>query len=330
MLITSEGGKLIQFDAEANRHTVLYQNPRGKSIFGVTEHEGEVYLSGDTFLSKGRLDETGLTLLKDVVPFAPPFRGQIRLAMRWFWTRVGAHARVIPYDTPGLHQLNCYGASLYVTATSWNEIWTLDLDLQLKKRIPLEPYVLNYHHVNNVFCDGANYYVCLNKYRGRPGLGGYAKFDLAWNEVERRAMGWESHALSVIDGHVMQLCCYSWRSLGCKEHPKRAGLMVDGEFVFDYDPQEYFCKDFSVDDDHIYIVGGSNTSREQRASAVGVVFILNRQFQLLERYKIAGLGGFNGCRLRGQDYSKGYAPINLVGMSSTSLDKTGTMQKCER
>jgi hypothetical protein len=147
-------------------------------------------------------------------------------------------------------------------------------------------------------------------YAGRPGFGGYAKFDLAWNEVERRAIGWESHALSVIDGKVMQLCCFSWRSAAISQHPQRAGLMINGEFVFHYDPQKYFCKDFSLDDENIYIVGGSNARRDPRASAVGVVFVLNKTFELLREAELAGLGGFNGCRLQGIDHSKGYSPID--------------------
>ena len=310
LLLTSEGGKLAKFDAESNQFTVLYQNPLGESIFGVTLQGTDVYLCGATFLAKGHLDDDGFTLLKMRLPFKPRFRGQMRRAIRWFWTRIGAHSRVIPYDMPGLHQLNRYGALLYVAATSWNEIWVLDLDLHLKERIPLQPCLLDYFHLNNVFCDGSHFYVCLNRYAGRPGFGGYAKFDLAWNEVERRAIGWESHALSVIDGQVIQLCCFSWRSAGTSQHPHRAGLMVDGKFVFEYDSQQYFCKDFSMDDDNIYIVGGSNTRRDQRASAVGVVFVLNKKFELLRQSEIAGLGGFNGCRLQGKDYSKGYAPID--------------------
>ncbi len=318
LLVTSESGKLIEVDTASLHHKILYQHPLGESIFGVTWHDKDVYLTGATFVARGQFGDAGFRLKDMQVPFEPHFRGQVRSAMRWFWTKVGAHSRVIPYDKPGLHQLNRYGSSLYVTAASWNEIWVLDLDLRIRERIPLQPHFLDYYHLNNVFCDGSHFYVCLNRYAGRPGLGGYARFDLAWNEVERRAMGWESHAFSVIEGKFLQLCCFSWRSLGQTQHPQRAGLMLNGEFVFEYDPRQYFCKDFSMDDDHIYIVGGSNTRRDQRSAAIGVVFVLNRQFQLLDQRQIGGLGGFNGCRLRGRDYSKGYAPIDQCMMMERS------------
>jgi hypothetical protein len=64
-----------------------------------------------------------------------------------------------------------------------------------------------------------------------------------------------------------------------------------------------------MDDEHIVIVGGTSAERGQRSSASGVVFILNRRFELVSKELISGLGGFNGCRLMGCDYSKGYAGV---------------------
>jgi hypothetical protein len=83
--------------------------------------------------------------------------------------------------------------------------------------------------------------------------------------------------------------------------------MMEEQLVFAYDPNEFFCKDFSMDDEHIVIVGGTSAERGQRSSASGVVFILNRRFELLSKEIISGLGGFNGCRLMGCDYSRGDA-----------------------
>jgi hypothetical protein len=84
--------------------------------------------------------------------------------------------------------------------------------------------------------------------------------------------------------------------------------MVEDEFVFEYDCDEYFCKDFSMDENRIYVIGGKLARREQRRTADGVVFVLNRQYELLEKHVISGLGGFNGCRLRGIDHSNGSMP----------------------
>jgi len=319
LLITTESGKLIQLDLASRKFDILFQHPDRESVFGVTHKEDQIFLSGATFLASGRLHENRLLDVQIRTPFSPPLRGQARQLMRWVWTKLGAHARVIPYDKPGLHQMNLYGSSLYVSATTWNEVWVVDFDLNVQRRIPLQPYLWDYFHLNNVFCDGRHFYVCLNRYAGRPGHGGYAKFDLEWNEVERRAIGWESHAFSVIQNHMFHLCCFSWRSQSQTSHPRQAGLMMDEDLVFQYDSNEYFCKDFSMNDEYIVIVGGTVTTRERRSSAAGVVFILNRQFELLAKEVISELGGFNGCRFMDRDYSKGY--------SSSELDCTTLLPK---
>ena len=95
---------------------------------------------------------------------------------------------------------------------------------------------------------------------------------------------------------------------------------MDEDLVFQYDSNEYFCKDFSMNDEYIVIVGGTVTTRERRSSAAGVVFILNRQFELLAKEVISGLGGFNGCRFMDRDYSKGYSSSELD--CATLLPKT--------
>ena len=35
--------------------------------------------------------------------------------------------------------------------------------------------------------------------------------------------------------------------------------MINGELVFEHDPDKYFCNDFPMDDEHIYIVGGERS-----------------------------------------------------------------------
>jgi hypothetical protein len=316
LLVTTESGKLIQLELASRQFDILFQHPDRESVFGVTNNGDQIYLSGATFLASGRIRENQLQDIQIRYPFPSPLRGQARQLMRWFWTELGAHSRVIPYDKPGLHQMNLYGSALYIAATTWNEVWVADLDLNVQRRIPLQPHLLDYFHLNNVFCDGKHFYVCLNRYAGRPGHGGYAKFDLEWNELERRALGWESHAFSVIDNRMFHLSCLSWRSRTQTAHPVQAGLMMESELVFAYEPNEFFCKDFSMDDEHIVIVGGTSAERGQRSSASGVVFILNRRFELLSKEIISGLGGFNGCRFLGCDYSKGYAGSGVARLDA--------------
>jgi hypothetical protein len=280
LFLTCESGGLIQFDTETCRHQVLLKSQSRDYLFGIACRGNILYFTGCTFLAMARTGPHGFELMKMVTPYKP-LRGMHNRLMRYVWPKLGAHSRVIPYGKPDLHQMNIYGSTIYVTATSWNEIWLLDLDLNLKQRIIIQPYIRDYHHINNVFCDGEHFYVCLNRYTRPGGSGGYAKFDQGWNEVERKALGWESHGLAVIDGEIVHLCC-STEGVGKEiRHPRRAGLMIDETLVFEYDPGKYYCKDFSMDDEHICVVGGENTTREKRKEAAGVVFILNRNYELL-------------------------------------------------
>lgn len=321
LLLTSESGKLIEWDTETHQYRLLYEHPANGFLFGIACHGDTLYFGGSTFLAMGTRNSQGFQLLKTVTPYEPR-RGMYSRLQRSFWTKVGAYARAIPHGKPDLHQINIYGSTLYVTATSWNEIWLLTSDLQLQRRIRIQPYIRDYHHVNNVFCDGTYFYVCLNRYAGIPGAGGYAKFDHHWNEVERRSVGWESHALSVIDGQIIQLSAFS-RTLHSVHHHRPAGLMVNDSFVFEYDAQQYFCKDFSMDDNYIYVVGGENTTRRERKTCAGIVFVLNRRYHLLQTCLIPGIGGINGCRLPDLDYSNG-AFTPTTGVADRQQNEIGS------
>jgi hypothetical protein len=97
LLVTTESGKLIQLDVASRQFDVLFQHPDRESVFGVTYNEDQIFLSGATFLASGRLREDRLQDVRIRTPFPSPLRGQARQLMRWFWTALGAHSRVIPY-----------------------------------------------------------------------------------------------------------------------------------------------------------------------------------------------------------------------------------------
>lgn len=307
LFLTCESGKLLQFDKETCRHDVLYQHQANEYLFGIACHGNLLYFAGCTFLATGQTSRDGFQLREVVKPYKA-LRGVHNRLVRYLWKKLGVHSRVIPHNKPYLHQMNIYDSTIYIAATSWNEIWILDLRLNLRQRIKLQPYVADYHHINNVFSDGKHFYACLNRYAGEGSAGGYAKFDQQWNELERRALGWESHALCVIEGRIVQLSLYPKGTGTDTGQPPRAGLMINETLVFEYDYRKYFCKDFSMDDEHIYIVGGENVARDKRAKAAGVVFVLNHQYELLKECIIPGVGGINGCRLPELDYSNGLPP----------------------
>jgi hypothetical protein len=172
------------------------------------------------------------------------------------------------------------------------------------QRIVIQPHRRDHNHLNNVFWDGEAFYVCLNRYEKPFGYGGYAKFTKDWEEVERRTLGWESHALAIVQGQIWNLVASSGTAKQIW-HPHKAGLMVDGRLVFEHDPDRVFWKDFSVDTEYIYMVGGQISAREERKAADGFVFVLDRKYHLVKEFRLPMIGGICGCRLLGEDYSNG-------------------------
>jgi hypothetical protein len=303
LYLTSQSGKLMRLNTKSGDYDVLYQDPQSKYLFGLVLNPKKLYFSGQTVLGMGAISSTGFQVEK-VVEFYGPQWDKIKRRVRKFWLRLGAYSRAVHYSMPDFHQMNVHNSSLYVSATGLNEVWQLDQELNLIRRIVIQPHIQDYHHLNNVFFDGDAFYVCLNRYGQQYGNGGYAKFDRNWNELERRMVGWESHGLMLFQGQIINLCSSSG-SIKNVNHPHHAGLMVNGDLVFEHDPNKYFCKDISMDDERIYIVGGENKKREERGAAAGVIFILNRKYELLEERVIPGIGGLCGCRLPDVDYSNG-------------------------
>jgi hypothetical protein len=304
LLLACEGGRLVRFDTKTYETRIIYQHPTPERFMGLAWHGPKLYFGGDSVLGIAHLNGE-IFHVEDMAVFHDNRAAWLWRYPRKFWKWIGAHSRAIEYASLQFHQMNIYRSRLYVTVTERNEIWELDLDLSLRRKIILQPHIQDFHHINNIFFDGRYFYVCFFRYAEVVGSGGYAKFDMEWKEVERRTIGWASHALSVIDGQILHLCYFSG-TLKEINNPQRAGMMINDDMVFEYDAGKYFCKDFSMDAERVYIVGSEIKPRAERKNANGVVFVLNRNYELLEQRLLAGTGGINGCRLPHLDYSNGF------------------------
>jgi hypothetical protein len=282
--------------------TLLYQHPSRQTLMGLAFLRDVIYFAGKTFVIRGQLQGDQVVVQKELECYRT-VKGLTR-QLRKFWERVGALSRAVEYTPQHFHQMNIALGKLFISDTERNEVLELDEDLNIIRRIPIQPHRRDHNHLNNVFWDGVAFYVCLNRY-GKPfGYGGYAKFTKEWEEVERRTLGWESHALAIVQGQIWNLVASSGTTKQIW-HPHKAGLMVDGRLVFEHDPDQVFCKDFSVDTDYIYMVGGQISAREERKAADGFVFVLDRQYHQIKEFRIPKIGGICGCRLQGEDYSNG-------------------------
>lgn len=78
-------------------------------------------------------------------------------------------------------------------------------------------------------------------------------------------------------------------------HPNQSGLMVDGNLVWDHDPDESFCKGLCYDEKHIFICGGKKAKRARRKHTAGIIYVLDRNtyelVKTIEHEKIRGLRG---------------------------------------
>ena len=302
LFLTCEGGRLYRLNLMTGVSTLLYQHPSRQTLMGLAFLRDAIYFAGRTFVVRGQLQGDQVVVQKELKGLRK-VKGLTR-QLRKFWERLGAHSRAVEYTPQHFHQMNIALGKLFISDTERNEVLELDEDLNQIQRIVIQPHRRDYNHVNNVFWDGVSFYVCLNRYWKPFGYSGYAKFTKEWEEVERRTLGWESHALAIVQGQIWNLVASSGTTKQIW-HPHKAGLMVEGRLVFEHDPDQVFCKDFSVDDECIYLVGGQIRAREERKAADGFVFVLDRQYHLVKEFRISKSGGICGCRLLGEDYSNG-------------------------
>lgn len=209
-----------------------------------------------------------------------------------------------------LHHIKCIDNKIIAPATTTNQLIILNLDLKLESIVNITPpnktkqtiNKLNYNHLNGVHYHNGHYYVDLNWYTTTQfSFSGVAVLDENFEEIDRFLYGWQSHGFCIIDNKKYVLCGLNKRN---KEvhHPNIGGLMVDDEIVYEID-DSWFCKNFSVDDDYIYIVGGNCSIREERNNTNGLLVILDRDFNEVSRIVFNNTGEFRGCLLNNYDLS---------------------------
>jgi len=284
IFLAAEGGALYRYNLTTATLTLVFKDEKNETLMGLEKKDDILYLGGKTRLFKFKMNNE-LTMLKTFTS---------------------------PKGHTSFHQIMIIDDYLYVTVTHRNEVWKFDLDLSLCKVFKIAPpnssspvqYGKNYNHLNNIFYDGDNFYVCLNWLTQKQyGPSGVAVLDSEMKEVRRFEHGWETHNYLIFEDKEYVLCGSSG-AIKKVNHPHKGGLMVDGKLVFEYDPNRVFCKDFSIDKDHIYIVGGSIKERGQRDVSDGVLFILDRNFEFEVEKVYPESGGLCGCLLVGCDFSK--------------------------
>lgn len=285
MFLAGEGGNLYYYEPEEDMLVTLFKDDEKETLMGL-EKKGDFLYVG----AKSRIFKFNKFLKLDKT-FSVAFRG-----------RAGR---------PEFHQMTIINNFLYVTVTHRNQIWKFDLDLNLLNIYDVSPpdkntrvkWNFNYNHINNIFYHNEKYYLCLNMLRKAYRSSGVCVLDKNMKEIERFEYGWEAHNFIFLDNkkYILTGSSGAIKPVG---HTHKGGLLVDGELVFEYDPDLYFCKDFSVNQNYIYIVGGTVKMRDYRGFADGILFILDRFFKPIFERRFTLSGGFCGCLLASNDLSK--------------------------
>jgi len=288
IILAAESGRLFRYNFENDLLSTIFEDDRNEVLMGLEKKGKFLYVGAKSRIFKFKVSDN----LKISKIFTNP--------------------KEMGYKV-GFHQMLIKGRYLYITVTKLNEIWKLDLNLNLHEKIKINPpdklspvkYKKNFNHINNIFYHKKNFYVCLNWLTRRQyGPSGVIVLNNRMEEIRRFEYGWESHNYCILDGREYALCGSS-QKIKIIRHPHKSGLMVDGKIVFENSPDLYFCKDFSVDENYIYIAGGSIGKRKGRKFADGILFVLDKNFNHIHTREFTGSGGICGCLLPKKDLTKG-------------------------
>ncbi|MBD3209152.1 hypothetical protein GF367_01910 [Candidatus Woesearchaeota archaeon] len=291
ILLGGENGKLYKYSHESDKLTQVFRAGIGQTVMGLAGDSHHLYVGGSSAIFK--LDRKSYTLISTSEQHS---------------TRniLGKRRK------PDFHHMALHHGHLLVSGTYDNHIYLFDKEPKLQKKVKIQPpnkylptiYKKNYNHLNSIWPHKGKYYICLNWLNKQYGPSGVAVLDKHLNEIERYEKGWEAHKYCIIDGKEMELCGSSG-TIKRVNHPHQAGLLVDDTFLFEHYPDKYFCKDYSIDKKHIYIVGGSVEKRENRRRTKGVLFVVDKESnEEVKRKEFSGTGGFRGCLLEGKDYTQ--------------------------
>ncbi len=288
LFIAARKGRIYHYDVAKDRLSLAFEEGDEREIMmGLEKRAGFIYAGGKSKIFRLRIDGKALVVDKKFIAPARP---------------------------TGFHQMFIFNDCLYITVTIQNEIWKFDLNLNLLKEHRINPpdknspchFRGNYNHINSIFWYNDAFYICLNWFTQEfYRSSGIAILDTGMKEIMRFKYGWEAHNCIVLDGKLYALCATTVDPLTKVKHPHKSGLMVDWELVFEYPSELFFCKDFSISDNFIYIVGGATAQRSDRDFSNGVLFILDREFRHISTHTFNKSGELLGCLLPEKDLTKG-------------------------
>ena len=281
LLLATVNGQIVRFNTETLEHKVLFQTHEDDALMGISQHEDMLFVASQSSLFSFRMED--FSLVKKTRKYIPSL---------------------------GFHQMNFYDGRLYTTATKRNQVWIYNKDLQRTGKIRITPplphkrisYKKNYNHINNIVKYKGSFYINLNWLTEKQyAESGVLKTDENFNELEKFPFAWESHEFQFVDGKMMAICSTSGKDKEIR-HTNVSGLMVEGELVWEHDPDESFCKALCSDVQYIYFCGGMKATRKKRKNTAGVIYVIDKHsYKLVRKITRDGLRGIRGAMLLESD-----------------------------
>jgi len=274
ILLTTEGGQVVKLNTETKEFEVVYQCPDNEALMGIALHKDFLYIASLSRIYK--ICYSDFQLVQQTELYNP---------------------------SPDFHQMQFYDKKLYTTITKFNQIWVYDEDLNLIESHDITPpipgkkvkYKKNYNHLNNIVKKDRNFYVNLNWLTAvQYASSGVVVLDEDFNKIDKFEFGWETHDFQFMDGKKIAICGSSSKRKKI-HHIYKAGLMVDGELVFEHDPDESFCKGLCYDEKNIFICGGRKMTRSKRKFSNSIIHILDKNdYSLFEKLEIEEIKAIKG------------------------------------
>lgn len=277
LLLATVNGQIVRFNTEKLELQALFQTHEGDALMGISRHEDMLFVASQSCLYRLRMEDFSL----------------VRKTRKYF-------------PSLGFHQMNFYDGKLYTTATKRNQVWIFDENLHRLRKLTITPplphrrirYKKNYNHINNIVFYEGSFYINLNWLTQKQyAESGVLKADENFRELEKFEFAWESHDFQFVDGKMMAICSTSGKDKEIR-HPNVSGLMVEGELVWEHDPDESFCKALCSDEHYIYFCGGMKAARNKRKNTAGVIYVIDKKtYSLVRKIRRDGLMGIRGALL---------------------------------
>lgn len=274
LILSTEGGQVVKLNTQTLDFEVVYQCPDNEALMGIELHNNHLYVASLSRIYKIKYSNFQLIYQTELY-----------------------------HPSPDFHQMQFYDNKLYTTITKKNQVWVYNENLNLVESYDISPphpgkkvkYKKNYNHINNIVRHNNKFYVNLNWLTDvQYSSSGVVVLNENFYEIDKFEFGWETHDFQFMDNKKIAICGSSSKRKKI-HHIYKAGLMVDGELVFEHDPDESFCKGLCYDYDFIFLCGGRKMTRSKRKFSNSVIHILNKNdYSLVKKLEIEEIKAIKG------------------------------------